>query len=109
MKTFIFITTTFSAVHCWPDCPFDEVVFLQSPHRHLFHVRMEKEVFHDNRDVEFIMFKNKVEDWIKTNYCYKNLGHKSCEMMARQLMEVFDCDLVEVSEDGENGAIIKKE
>ena len=33
------VTTTFDALHCWPDIPADHPKqFLKNPHRHLFHV-----------------------------------------------------------------------
>ena len=35
----------------------DDVSFLGYPHRHIFHFRVSIEVFHDDRDIEFIQFK----------------------------------------------------
>lgn len=99
----IIINTRFSATHCWPDCPIHAVSFLRDPHRHVFHVRMKKKVHHDNRDVEFIDFKNDVEDWLQ-RWDKKDLNAMSCEMMAKKLAETFHCSYVRVLEDGENGA-----
>ncbi len=100
----IVINTSFSAVHCWPDCPIKEVAFLKDPHRHVFHVRMKKKVHHDNREVEFIDFKHKVEEWLICNWDKKDLNVMSCEMMAKRLADTFDCFYVRVMEDGENGS-----
>jgi len=61
------------------------------------------EVNHDDRDVEFILLKKKINKYI-AEYPYKFSGTVSCEMMARALMENFNASFVEVSEDGENGA-----
>lgn len=86
-----------------------DVSFLQYPHRHIFHFKVYLEVFHDDRDVEFIQFKR----WLENLY---NLGtlelnHKSCEMMADDLHEKITSRYInrkiwiEVSEDGENGCL----
>ena len=34
-----------------------DVSFLGYPHRHIFHFKVWIEVFHDDRDIEFIQFK----------------------------------------------------
>lgn len=100
----IIINTQFSATHCWPECPIEKVSFLKTPHRHVFHVRMKKKVYHDDRDVEFIHFKNNVEEWINENWDKKDLGTMSCEQMAQELSKRYDCFYVRVMEDNENGA-----
>ena len=107
LVTIVFITGTFPAVHCWPDCPFEEVSFLKTPHRHLFHYRMEKRVYHNDRDVEFFMFKNEVDSFIRGNLWNQDLGAMSCEMIATKLLEIFKACKVEISEDGENGAVVQ--
>jgi len=55
----IFITTSFEGVHCYPSAP-EGVVFLRVPHRHIFGVRVEVEVYHDDRELEFILLKRKI-------------------------------------------------
>ena len=100
----IIINTKFSAIHCWPDCPIKEVKFLKTPHRHVFYVRIKKRVYHDDRDVEFIDFKNKVDRFLMDTYHNKDLGSTSCEMLAQWLAEKFDCFYVRIMEDNENGA-----
>ena len=39
-----------------------DVSFLGYPHRHIFHFKVSIEVFHDDRDIEFIQFKRWIED-----------------------------------------------
>ena len=39
-----------------------DVSFLGYPHRHIFHFKVAIEVFHDDRDIEFIQFKRWIED-----------------------------------------------
>jgi hypothetical protein len=60
MKKFIEVTWQFEGLHCWPSAP-DEVAFLRSPHRHIFHCRARLEVFHQDREVEFILLKRNLE------------------------------------------------
>lgn len=107
----VYCTLKVEGIHNWPDCPFEEVAYLRDPHRHMFHVKAQVAVTHDDRDVEFIVLKHKVRDYLEEMYwddetkcCY--FGAMSCEMIARELIEEFNLTSCEVSEDGENGAIL---
>ena len=105
--TTIFVTTQFEGIHCYPEAP-DEVSFLRSPHRHMFHVRATLQVFHDDRELEFILVKRALNQFLKGDA----LQHRSCEMIAREILNFLQAKYgvrsysVEVSEDGENGATI---
>ena len=85
-----------------------DVSFLGYPHRHIFHFRVAIEVFHDDRDIEFIQFKR----WLENLYGKGTLelDYKSCEMISDDLylaiVERYPGRRVtiEVSEDGENGS-----
>lgn len=106
VKTTIWIRTQFEALHAWPKAP-DDVAFLRSPHRHMFHVRIGMEVAHKDRAIEFFQFKEKVEGYLRGKYEGMSTN-KSCEMIAQELFEAYDASFVEVSEDGENGAIVER-
>ena len=41
-----------------------DVSFLATPHRHIFHFEVSIEVFHNDRDIEFIQFKR----WLENQY-----------------------------------------
>lgn len=109
--TTIIVNLQIEALHCWPGAQhiLPEVGFLSNPHRHIFHIECEKEVTHDDRDIEIIMFKKEI-----INYLYRvsavslggilDFGAKSCEMIAKDLVENFDLASCKVLEDGENGA-----
>ena len=98
-----------------------DVSFLGYPHRHIFHFRVWIDVFHNDRDVEFIQFKRWLENLFRTKHTGNNntedsvlsLDYKSCEMMADDLYIQIATKYpdrvvwIEVSEDGENGALIK--
>jgi hypothetical protein len=68
------------------------------------------QVFHNDRDIEFIQFKR----WLENLYAggTLELNFKSCEMISDDLYEEIasrypDRDItITVSEDGENGATI---
>ena len=104
MKRYIVIKTQFEGIHCWPECDTPEVIFLKHPHRHIFYVMMKWEVFHNDRDKEFITMKRLVEDYISLHFRGKNLGRMSCEDLADKLHFKFkDSCFVSVFEDDENG------
>lgn len=85
-----------------------DVSFLGYIHRHIFHFKVELEVFHDDRDVEFIQFKR----WLESLYAdgTLQLDFKSCEMICDDLADSINNKYpnrkmtITVSEDGENGA-----
>jgi hypothetical protein len=87
-----------------------DVSFLGYPHRHIFHFRVAIEVFHDDRDIEFIQFKRWLENLYKEDVV--QLDYKSCEMIAEDLYKEISARYpgrfveIEVSEDGENGCTI---
>jgi hypothetical protein len=88
-----------------------DVSFLGYPHRHIFHFKVWIDVFHNDRDIEFIQFKR----WLEKLYSEKTLelDYKSCEMMSDDLFGKIQeryperSVWIEVSEDGENGSFIK--
>jgi hypothetical protein len=111
-STHIWVTFALHGIHRYPNAP-DAVSYLRDPHRHLFKFKVQIEVQHDDREIEFHMFQN----WLKGLYSNNvlQLDHKSCEMLARDLLHeilsTYDCAYraieVEVSEDGECGAVLK--
>lgn len=114
MKTYVIVRLQIEGLHNWPAAKevFPEVGFLSDPHRHMFHIEAKKEVFHDDRDVEFIMFKRDLEKYLINRYhdgllCLCNFENRSCEMIAKELLEQFNCKSVTVWEDLENGAIVE--
>jgi len=52
------------------------------------------------------MLKHQIQKHIQKKYPDGELGPKSCEMIARDLIETFSLSRCSVSEDGENGAIL---
>jgi hypothetical protein len=102
----VFCRFQFEALHCWPNAP-EKVAYLRNSHRHVFHVECTFDIRHNDRDVEFISKKNEIENRCRDRWHLQDIGHKSCEMLAMEILEAFkDVRGVTVSEDGENGARI---
>jgi len=101
----VIIKFRFEGVHRWPECNINEVSYLRCYHRHIFHVKAGKEVSTTGREVEIIKLKREVAAFAQAEYART---HKSCEMMAQELLEMFNLKTVEVLEDGENGAVVRR-
>ena len=115
----IWVTFRKEGIHCYPAAASDpqlatgdeyDVSFLATPHRHVFHFKVLIDVFHNDRDIEFIQFKRWLENLYKDGVL--QLNYKSCEMIADDLYVQIAarypdrCVIIEVSEDGENGCSI---
>lgn len=115
----IWVTFQKEGVHLYPaakDDPalatggWDDVSFLGVAHRHIFHFRVAIDVFHDDRDIEFIQFKR----WLEKLYAENTLelNHRSCEMIAEELAQQIHSKYpnrsitISVAEDNENGATL---
>ena len=113
-KIKIVVKFTVEGLHKWKDCNIEEVMYLKNLHRHLFYIRLEKEVSHNDRDIEIIKFKKSIIDylnykWYDDKYKCLMFNNMSCENIAEHLYYKFLASSVEVLEDNENGAIITKE
>ena len=117
-KKMIWVTFQKEGLHKYPAALDDpnlatgdeyDVSFLGYIHRHIFKFRISIEVFHDDRDIEFIQFKR----WLEKLYAESTLtlDFKSCEMIIDDLyLQINERypgrDVhIEVSEDGENGSL----
>ena len=120
----IWVTFRKEGIHCYPAAATDpklntageyDVAFLANPHRHIFHFRVSIDVFHNDRDIEFIQFKRWLEALYNSSNSVLALDWKSCEMIADDLyIKIADrypdrAVWIEVAEDGENGCLIKYE
>ena len=118
----IWVTFRKEGIHKYPAAATDpalatgdeyDVSFLGVPHRHIFHFRVWIDVFHNDRDIEFIQFKRWLENLYRDGTL--ELDYKSCEMIADDLyLQIAEryagrAVWIEVAEDGENGCLIKYE
>lgn len=111
MTSYIIIKTQFPAIHNWDGVTrfkeeLKDVQFLIYPHRHVFYVTIRFKVTHADRQIEFINAKNRIEAYIQKYYYGKDIGSKSCEMIAGELLIEFGAYHVKVLEDNENGGEI---
>jgi hypothetical protein len=106
-RSIVYCTFCFEAYHHWVKAP-EAVAFLRSPHRHVFHVRAEMDVQHNDREVEFITLKGLLVRAVKAKLidAAASVSTWSCEHWAQWLLDTFKLSRVEVSEDGENGAVV---
>jgi hypothetical protein len=117
-KRMIWVTFQKEGIHLYPAAATDpklktndeyDVSFLGTPHRHIFHFNVAIQVFHNDRDIEFIQFKRWLENLYRGTL---ELNYRSCEMISDDLYEQIasryqgrDIEIT-VAEDGENGATI---
>lgn len=117
----IWVTFSKEGIHKYPAAledpnlatgDWDDVSFLGYPHRHIFHFKVWLEVFHDDRDVEFIQFKRWMErlySEVDSSTSVLQLDYKSCEMIADDLASEIQAMYpdrwikISVAEDNENG------
>ena len=119
-KRWIWVTFQKEGIHKYPAALEDpalatgdeyDVSFLGYPHRHKFHFRVAISVVHNDRDIEFIQFQRWLENLYKDDVI--QLDYKSCEMMSDDLFDQIVTKYpgrdikIEISEDGENGALIE--
>jgi hypothetical protein len=122
MKKMIWVRFQKEGIHKYPAALTDpalatgdeyDVSFLGYPHRHIFYFKVAIEVFHDDRDIEFIQFKRWLENLYKD--AILALDYKSCEMIAEELYAKIAARhpgravWIDVSEDNENGCHIQFE
>lgn len=120
-KRMIWTTFQKEGIHRYPAAETDpnlktgdeyDVSFLGYPHRHIFHFTVGIQVFHNDRDIEFIQFKRWLEGLYSGSQATLQLNYKSCEMISDDLYDQIATRYpgrsieITVSEDGENGATI---
>ena len=118
-KRYIWVTFQKEGIHKYPAALDDpnlatgdeyDVSFLGYPHRHIFHFKIQIEVFHNDRDIEFIQFQRWLENLYKEGTL--ELDYKSCEMISDDLYDKISerytgrSITINVSEDNENGCRI---
>ncbi len=110
MTRFIEVRHRFEGFHRWAQAP-EQVKFLRDLHRHEFHVRLRMQVSHNERELEFILVKR----WLAILLIEVATAESSCESIAEFILKEakdrygfrgMEC---EVSEDGENGAVLRIE
>lgn len=115
IKSYIKVSLQQEGFHKWENAP-EEVAFLRNTHRHMFHIYATIEVKHDDRELEFILVKRRIEEFIKSiGLDSQNAVHVySCEQIARLILAMLQRNYgisrymkVEVYEDNENGGIIE--
>lgn len=105
IQRFVYATLQKEFIHQYKDAP-EEVAYLRYPHRHVAHIKVKVEVYHNEREIEFIMLKHQLENFVNLT----NLTNNSCETIAENILNYIKSyydgnrDItITVSEDAENG------
>jgi len=115
-KQYVYFTATVEGLHNYPNAKGVES-YLKNIHRHNFIFKGSLQVFIDDREIEFIDAKREfVQALNKTFGSPCDFKSRSCEELCNVLLEFLVAKFgnkrdyyVEVSEDGENGAVKKFE
>lgn len=100
-------------IHCWLDAPI-QLHFVQQPHRHVFRFKVTYDVVGLDRDLEFFelqtCLQRSVLELYEQDEHVVNFLCDSCETIAYRLLQRLPSFVksIEVSEDGENGAIVSR-
>ena len=112
-KRMIWVTFTKPGYHYYPQAQIDpaleDVSYLGNKHRHLFKFKVQIEIFHNDRELEFHQVLNFCESLFSGQL---DIDSKSVEMLSDDLYEALATKyperdmIINVSEDGECGAEI---
>lgn len=116
MEMYISTNFEFQGLHKWTECSIEEVNYLKNLHRHKFKCNAKISVDDTNREIEFIVLKNQILDFLFNFYEVKDnhliINNGSCESIALNILDFMKQKypnrkyIVEVTEDGENGSIV---
>lgn len=106
----IWVSFQAEGLHCWPGAT-QRRAYLAHKHRHMFHVRVQTRVEHDDREIEFHDLRAQAQHAFLALGDGGDFDGQSCEALARRLAEHLSVRhrrwfVVEVSEDGEFGAVV---
>lgn len=117
MKTNLIFTLQIEGWHRWPDAP-NEYAYLANRHRHIFHIKCALGVDDQDREIEIVDAKAKLNQFLLTVNKNPIEGHgcdfgpMSCEHIASVICSYLRANYgkrfikVNVLEDGENGATV---
>ena len=75
--------TTLDFLHCYKNAP-EQVSYLRNMHRHLLHIEITLQVYEVDREIEFYMLKDYVDDKLCMHTFNENA---SCEEVAAYIMK----------------------
>lgn len=114
-KRWIWVTFQRAGFHRYPAAEFEsnlsDVKYLSNRHRHLFKFKVQLEIFHNDRELEFHQVLNFCES-LFTDEVF-DINYKSVEMLSDELYELLihkypNRDIkINISEDGECGCYIE--
>lgn len=119
--SYVYCKFDIEGTHQWINCPFPDVEYLKTEHRHLFKFTVTLSVTHNDRDIEFIRLGHELKSYLISKFWNNEMnlcrfGTMSCEHIGEYLLEYLIAMYgsnriikIDISEDGENGGIIEYE
>mgnify|MGYP001386866485 CR=1 FL=1 len=112
-RTYIIVRTSFRGIHSWREAPL-AVEFLKAIHRHTFYVEAKIPVTHNDRQLEFFLVQEDLDNYLKKRFPKPLIGQVSCEMIASDIVDYLSDKYgikkgitVTVSEDNENAGVVE--
>jgi len=107
IKTYVEVRVPFRAYHQWKQAP-EKRKYLSHPHPHNFEVRVEIEVFHEDREVEFHDLQDLIYSLVKDFKTINSCEHLATHLLTRLQIKFPGRDIqVEVWEDESCGGKVK--
>lgn len=109
MKRKVLTYNAIEGFHCYPNAP-EFCAYLSARHRHIFVIRCEFEVSHNEREIEINEQQHVIEKMLTKRFgspC--EFGDMSCETIAELIMKEYkSCIKAEVKEDDYGGASLSR-
>lgn len=109
MKRKVLTYNAIEGFHRYPNAP-EFCAYLSARHRHIFVIRCEFEVFHNEREIEINEQQHVIEKMLTKRFgspC--EFGDMSCETIAELIMKEYkSCTKAEVKEDDYGGASLSR-
>ena len=105
MVNYIWITTQKEMFHRYPNAP-KEVDFLKQRHKHMMKFKVSIEIYENDREIEFFIFKKQIETILEE---YNDIGNWSLEQLSDEIRNKLRKPYInrmlqiEISVDGVNG------
>ena len=103
------VGTSMPGFHCWPGAP-DHRSYLRVKHQHTFLFKIFVPVVEADREMEFHDLREKLEIILKTMFPTGDFGHRSCEMIAIELLQkIPEARAAWVAEDPNHGSTVYRD
>lgn len=90
MKRYVLTFNNIEGYHYYPNAP-EFCSYLAQRHRHIFVIKCEFHISHNDREIEINFQQQEIENFLKERFGYPcEFGGRSCEHIAELLLNNFD-------------------